>query len=234
MDHSPPGSSVHGILWARILKWVVNSSSRGSSQPRDLYVDLLVSPVLAGRFFTTSATWEARCQVDLNSNPPLACVRPSLLWALVSSSIRWKCSYHPSQGEQTSSRVALALSSPQCLFILTSVVCSPAFILQMRKRRLRYRWRASKSTCPFQEGCSKTAQLTISVSTSLPSRGGVWPGYLLWLYPLLPHIWLLATTERVAALSTWVPGCPWWALSLCCSAMGRCYGWEVHFVVWAI
>ena len=35
MDCSPPGSSVHGILQARILKWVVMPSSRGSSQPRD-------------------------------------------------------------------------------------------------------------------------------------------------------------------------------------------------------
>ena len=32
---SPPGCSVHGILQARILKWVVISSSRGSSHPRD-------------------------------------------------------------------------------------------------------------------------------------------------------------------------------------------------------
>ena len=35
MDCNPPGSSVHGILQARILEWVVISSSRGSSQPRD-------------------------------------------------------------------------------------------------------------------------------------------------------------------------------------------------------
>jgi len=35
MDCSPPGSSVHGILQARILEWVAISSSRGSSQPRD-------------------------------------------------------------------------------------------------------------------------------------------------------------------------------------------------------
>ena len=35
MDHSPPGSSVHGILQARILEWVAMLSSRGSSQPRD-------------------------------------------------------------------------------------------------------------------------------------------------------------------------------------------------------
>ena len=35
MDCNPPGSSVHGILQARILEWVVMPSSRGSSQPRD-------------------------------------------------------------------------------------------------------------------------------------------------------------------------------------------------------
>ena len=32
---SPPGSSVQGILQARVLQWVAISSSRGSSQPRD-------------------------------------------------------------------------------------------------------------------------------------------------------------------------------------------------------
>ena len=32
---SPPGSSVHGILQARILEWVATASSRGSSRPRD-------------------------------------------------------------------------------------------------------------------------------------------------------------------------------------------------------
>ena len=35
MDCSPTGSSVHGILQARILKWIAISSSRGSSWPRD-------------------------------------------------------------------------------------------------------------------------------------------------------------------------------------------------------
>ena len=35
MDHSPPGSSVHGVLEARILEWVATLSSRGSSRPRD-------------------------------------------------------------------------------------------------------------------------------------------------------------------------------------------------------
>ena len=33
-SHPPPGSSVHGILQARILEWVAISFSRGSSLPR--------------------------------------------------------------------------------------------------------------------------------------------------------------------------------------------------------
>ena len=48
MDCSPPGSSAHGILQARILEWVVISFSRGSSQPSD---QTQVSRI-AGRFFT--------------------------------------------------------------------------------------------------------------------------------------------------------------------------------------
>ena len=35
MDCSLPGSSVHGILQARILEWVAISYSRGSSQLKD-------------------------------------------------------------------------------------------------------------------------------------------------------------------------------------------------------
>ena len=36
MDCSPPGSSVRGILQARILEWVAVLSSRGYSRPRSL------------------------------------------------------------------------------------------------------------------------------------------------------------------------------------------------------
>ena len=35
MECSLPGSSVHGILQARVLEWVAISFSRGSSRPRD-------------------------------------------------------------------------------------------------------------------------------------------------------------------------------------------------------
>ena len=35
MDYTPPGSSVHGVLQARILEWVAIPFSRGSLLPRD-------------------------------------------------------------------------------------------------------------------------------------------------------------------------------------------------------
>ena len=50
MDYSLPGSSIHGILQARILKRVAISSSRGSSKFRD---GTRVS-CIAGRFFTVN------------------------------------------------------------------------------------------------------------------------------------------------------------------------------------
>ena len=49
VDGDPPGSSVHGILQARMLEWVAISFSRGSSQPRDR---TQVSRI-AGGFFTS-------------------------------------------------------------------------------------------------------------------------------------------------------------------------------------
>ena len=51
MEYSPPGSSVHGIFQARMLEWIAISYSKGSSRPRDQAWSL-VSPALAGRFFT--------------------------------------------------------------------------------------------------------------------------------------------------------------------------------------
>ena len=56
MECSLPGSSVHGILQARILEWVAILFSRGSSQPKD---QMQVSH-LAGGFFTVLATKEGR------------------------------------------------------------------------------------------------------------------------------------------------------------------------------
>ena len=59
MDCSSPGSSIHRILQARILVWVAISSSRGSSWPRTKPASF-VSPVLAGRFFTSEPPGKPR------------------------------------------------------------------------------------------------------------------------------------------------------------------------------
>ena len=45
MNYSLPGSSVHGILQARILEWVVMPSSKGSSGP-GIKPKFLMSPAL--------------------------------------------------------------------------------------------------------------------------------------------------------------------------------------------
>ena len=48
MGHGPPGSSVHGILQARTLEWVVMPSSGDLPDP-GIKPTSLTSPVLAGR-----------------------------------------------------------------------------------------------------------------------------------------------------------------------------------------
>ena len=57
MNCSLPGSSVHGIFQATILEWVAISSSWGSSWSRNR---TRIS-CTAGRFFTSWAIWEAKC-----------------------------------------------------------------------------------------------------------------------------------------------------------------------------
>ena len=59
VDYSLPGSSLHGILQAKVLEWVAISFSRGSSQPRDW---TWVSHI-AGRCFNLWATREAPIQI---------------------------------------------------------------------------------------------------------------------------------------------------------------------------
>ena len=54
VDYSPTGSSVHGILQARILEWVAISFSRGSSWPRDR---TQVSCIVSRRFNIWATNW---------------------------------------------------------------------------------------------------------------------------------------------------------------------------------
>ena len=82
MDYSPPGSSVHGSLQARILEWVAISLSRGSSWPRD---QTWVS-CIAGRFFTFWATRKADCPQN-TTRKTVQLPNHLLFWILRSSVI---------------------------------------------------------------------------------------------------------------------------------------------------
>ena len=55
LDCSPPGSSVHGVLQARILEWVAISFSRGYSRSRDV----TCISCIGRRILYHRATWEA-------------------------------------------------------------------------------------------------------------------------------------------------------------------------------
>ena len=63
MDCSLPGSSLHGILQARVLEWVAISFSRGSSWPRD-WTQVSRIP---GKRFNLWATREAHQYIILSN-----------------------------------------------------------------------------------------------------------------------------------------------------------------------
>ena len=62
-DYSPPGSSVHGFLQARILERVAISYSRDLLDPR-VKPTSLESPASAGRLFTTGANIKPHKTMD--------------------------------------------------------------------------------------------------------------------------------------------------------------------------
>ena len=70
MNGGPPGSSVHGILQARIVELVAISYSRDLSNPETKSVSLVspASPALAGGCFTTEPT---QAQFNLRLSSPL-------------------------------------------------------------------------------------------------------------------------------------------------------------------
>ena len=119
MDCNPPGSSVHGILQARILEWVAIFSSRGSSQPRD---QIWVSRI-AGRLFTVWATRKAQ------------------RWVILHSFYRWGTCGHAitlsdrntellKRAKPVCKSISLILRYPLCMFfaaILSCTICSVHF-----------------------------------------------------------------------------------------------------------
>ena len=93
MNCSPPGSSVHGILQARIPEWVVISFSRRSSQPRDW---TQVSRI-AGRL---STDWTSREDYRNRSRAHNKCTAFESSWSLPSTPVHQKIVFHNNHRSQ--------------------------------------------------------------------------------------------------------------------------------------
>ena len=63
-DCSPPGSSVHGILQARTLEWAACPPAGDLPNPV-IEPTSLMSPALAGGFFSSSATWDTPTNAEV-------------------------------------------------------------------------------------------------------------------------------------------------------------------------
>ena len=66
MDCSPPGSSVHRILQARILQWFAHFLLQGIFLTQGSNPISPVSPALASRFFTSWAKWKPQNNIYVN------------------------------------------------------------------------------------------------------------------------------------------------------------------------
>ena len=89
MDCSPPDSSVHGILQARILKWVAMPSSRRSSQLR---ARTQVS-CFAGRFFTAEPPGKPRPHSSAPQKSGKRLSITDILHSFWFSNVVWKYHY---------------------------------------------------------------------------------------------------------------------------------------------
>ena len=162
MDCSPPGTSVLGILQARILEWVSISFSRGS-QPRDQTHVSYVS-CIAGRFFTTSTT-----------NPRLdytAATTNSNFSGLIQQKFTSHCALHPGQVVRGLCSAQERLPSTQAFITFTSrkrELLSPIMAMECKT----FSWKQHLTHCskfPKQITRPQESEEECSVATC-PERG---------------------------------------------------------------
>ena len=146
IDCSPPGSSIHEILQARILQWVAMPSSRESSWPR-IEPTYLMSPALAGGFFTTSAT-SVQFTHSLVSYSlwPTDCSTPGFpvhhqLQELVQTHVHWVGdAIQPSHLLSYPSPPAFNLSQQQGLFQWVNSLHRVARIMGLELQHQSFQW----------------------------------------------------------------------------------------------
>ena len=140
VDCSPPGSSVHGILQARILEWVAISFSRGYSRPREWTKVSLI----AGRRFNLWATMELDMAKQTLSEKAVAPHSSTLAW-------RVPCTEEPgglpSMGSQRvgydcSDLAAAAAANKPCTFSSTQIcTCKKQLTLRTLKWKISKFWK---------------------------------------------------------------------------------------------
>ena len=127
MDCSPPGSSVHGILQARILEWVAILFSRGSSWQGDW----IQSPALSVQFSSFAQSCLTLCD-------PVDCITPGFpvhhqLLGLSQTHVhRVGDAIQPSHPLSSPSPPALNLSQHQGLFQWISSSYQVAKVLEFQ------------------------------------------------------------------------------------------------------
>ena len=156
MDCSPSGSSVHGILQARILEWLAIPFSKEYSWSR---VQTRVSHI-AGRYFTIWATREAHDRIKC-------------------------CKYRFHQGLNSPLWVSDPLSSSMLLFILPSVSWfSLVFTYTMEKYWVLWSLLDSSSKSLFQSpGLSLSTHLSSFIYPSSLTSPSSWASS--WVYSSL-------------------------------------------------
>ena len=114
MDCSPPGSSVHGILQARILEWVAMSFSRGYSWPRD-WTSISCVSCIGRQVLTTSIKW--KLALTSFSVPRVNSNRSLLLGHIL-------CNYSVNLLMYACCCVLCALVAQSCLTLRNNMDCS--------------------------------------------------------------------------------------------------------------
>ena len=93
MDYRPPGSSVHRILQAWILKWVAISFSKGSSRPRDRtwVSSLQADSLLSGPPGKPRVSWRAETKPNQKEGPRQAS------WSVLRKCLHFLCPIRPAR-----------------------------------------------------------------------------------------------------------------------------------------
>ena len=115
VDCSPPGSSVPGILQARILEWIAMPLSMDLPN-QGIKLASLMYPALAGGLFTTSTTWKAQESVQFSSS-------------LVSDSVTQRTAVHQASLSVTNSWSLLRLMSIESVMSSNHLIlCLPLLL----------------------------------------------------------------------------------------------------------